>query len=138
MLLHPQLSGRRCTIEGTPFNASQKTLCYHSRMYNLTLILSYIVDGRMINSSSKMLTVNSYFALHRSQCCFCWGNLPDDLLNYIFQIHASNIIITAFRNSLLRIARRGHKHFHYKYIYKLEHYAVWDLPLVWNSLPLID
>jgi len=53
----------------------------------------YIVHEQMINS---------YFSNHRSQCCFSWGNLPDDLLHYILQIHASNIIKTAFRNSLLR------------------------------------
>ena len=110
----------------------------HKKLSVLIAVCTIFVDGHMINSSSKMLTVNSYFALHRSQNCFCWGNLPEDLLNYIFQIHASNIIITAFRNSLLRIARRGQIHFYYRYIYKLEHYAVWDLPLVWNSLPLID
>ena len=81
-----------------------------------------------------------YFSNHRSQCCFSWGNLPDDLLHYIFQIHASNIITTAFRNSLLRkvhVVRRGQIHFHNRYRYKLD-YAVWDLPLVWNSLPLVD
>ena len=69
----------------------------------------YIVHDQMINS---------YFANHRSQCCFSWGNLPDDLLHYILQIHASNIIRTSLEihKTFLRgvqFARRGHIHFHY-------------------------
>ena len=89
--------------------------------------------------------INSYFANHRSQCAFSWGNLPDDLVHYILQIHASNIIKKAFRNSLLRKVHmvrtltitRGHMHFQTRYRYKLDD-SVWDLPLVWNSLPLVD
>ena len=82
--------------------------------------------------------INSYFANHRSQCTISWGNLPDDLVNYILQIHASNIIKTAFRHSLLRKVHMRHMHFHTKYKYKLDD-SVWDLhELVWNSLPLVD
>ena len=88
-----------------------------------------------------------YFSNHRSQCCFSWGNLPNDLVQYILQIHASNIIQTAYRNSLLRrmhIVRtmtiiRGHMHFYNRYRYKDElDDADLELPLVWNSLQLAD
>ena len=69
-----------------------------------------------------------FFSNHRSQCTFSWGNLPDDLVQYILQIHASNIIQTAFRKSLLHrmhIVRtltisRGHMHFHNRYRYRDE------------------
>ena len=93
-----------------------------------------------------MFTFDIFFP-NRSQSAFSWGNLPDDLLQYTLQIHASNIIQTAFRKSLLRRMRivrtltisRGHMHIHNRYRSRDEvDDAEWELPLVWNSMPLVE
>ena len=128
-MVNSWLTGRKCKELHFMLHYKLSVLIAVCKMYIALITLS----------TDKWLIL--IFALHRSQSCFSWGNLPDDLVHYILQIHASNIIKTAFRNSLLRrvhmVRTRGHMHFQTRYRYKLDD-SVWDLPLVWNSLPLVD